>query len=78
MDKYESRPIIYGTRDYPLMRFRHGNLDEEQCQDGKNKCLNKSNKEFKGIQRHRDDVWDKEHNHHQERLPCKDISEKSE
>ena len=60
------------------MRLRHGNLDEEQCQNGKNKCLNKSNKEFKGVQRDRHDVRHKEHNHHQKCLAGKDISEKSE
>lgn len=60
------------------MRLCHSQLDKEQRQDRKHKGLDKPNEEFKGIQRHRRYVWHKEHHHHQERLPGKDVSEESE
>src|SRR3990167_6754603 len=79
MDKYESRPICFnGTRDYPLMRLCHSHLNKEQCQHRKHKGLDKTDKEFKSVQRHWGDVRHKEHNHHQERLTSKNISEKTE
>jgi hypothetical protein len=77
MDKYESRPIIYGTRDYPLMRLRHSQLNKEQSQNGEDEGLNKANEQFKGIQRHGHYVWHKENYDNEQGLPRKDISKKS-
>src|SRR3990167_236653 len=62
-----------------MIPVRHRcHLDECNRQKREHQRLNESDEDLEPQERHRQKVWDKERNHHEQILPCKDIAKETE